>query len=115
MGKHDKSEGKFIWAKPEEAEVEKISYDPPSDEWYKSRIEELKAENARLRDELHEMRMTIGSYELVIDNQDEVHNGCIAEHQNLLDEKDEEIAVLKGEINMLKEAVVKGALREVLA
>ena len=110
MGKHDKTN--FEWAKPEEVEV--ISCDVNPEEWYKSRIAELKAENARLRKEQHEMRMSIGNYELVVDHQDEIHNGCVAEYKDLLDEKDEEIAVLKGEIKMLKEAVVKGALREVL-
>ena len=102
MGKHDKNETKFTW-------------EPPRDDYYKAEILKLQSENARLRDELHKTQMSIGNYELVIDHQDEVHSGCVAEYKDLLDEKDEEIAVLKGEIKMLKEAVVKGALREVLA
>ena len=112
MGKHDKTESTFAWTDPT---VEKISYEPPTDEWYRSRIAELKAENARLRDELHEMQRSVGNYELAIDHQDEVHNGCIAEYEQLIEEKDGEIDTLKVQIKMLKEAVVKGALREVLA
>ena len=111
MGKHDKTS--FKWAKPEELEV--ISCDVNPEEWYKSRIEELKAENARLRDELHKVQMSVGNYELVIDHQDEMHTGIISEYKEELAEKDDEIEILKGEIKMLKEAVVKGALREVLA
>ena len=111
MGKHDKTN--FKWSKPEEVEVISCAVNP--EEFYKSRIAELKAENARLRKEQHEMRMSIGNYELVIDHQDEIHNGCVAEYQEMLEEKDGEIATLKMKIEMLKEAVVKGALREVLA
>ena len=111
MGKHDKTN--FKWSKPEDVEV--ISCDVNPEEWYKSRIAELKAENARLREQLHEVQMSVGNYELVIDHQDEVHNGCVAEYQEMLEEKDGEIATLKMKIEMLKEAVVKGALREVLA
>lgn len=111
MGKHDKTS--FKWARPEETEV--ISCDVNPEEFYKSRIAELKAENARLRDELHKVQMSVGNYELVIDHQDEMHTGIISEYKEELAEKDDEIEILKGEIKMLKEAVVKGALREVLA
>lgn len=102
MGKHDKNETKFTW-------------EPPKDDYYKAEIVKLQAENARLRDELHKTQMSIGNYELAIDHQDEVHDGIVAEYQEMLDEKDGEIAALKMQIEMLKEAVVKGALREVLA
>ena len=111
MGKHDKTN--FEWTKPEDVEV--VSCDVNPEEWYKSRIAELKAENARLRKEQHEMMMSIGNYEQVIDHQDEMHTGCIEEYHSMLDEKDGEIAALKMQIEMLKEAVVKGAIREVLA
>ena len=111
MGKHDKTN--FKWAKPEEVEV--ISCDVNPEEWYKSRIAELKAENARLREQLHEVQMSVGNYELVIDHQDEMHSGIVGEYKEIIEEKDGEIATLKMKIEMLKEAVVKGALREVLA
>lgn len=105
MGKHDKHE---------EQKVE-FKWDVPKDEWYKARITELKAENARLREELTEKERSIGAYEQTVDYQDEMHTGVLNEYKQLLDEKDDEIAVLQGQIKMLKEAVVKGALREVLA
>ena len=105
MGKHDKHE---------EQKVE-FKWDVPKDEWYKARITELKAENARLREELTEKERSIGAYEQTVDYQDEMHTGVLNEYKQLLDEKDDEIAVLQGQIKMLKEAVVNGALREVLA
>ena len=111
MGKHDKTN--FKWTMPEEVEV--ISCDVNPEEFYRSRIAELKAENARLRKEQHEMMMSIGNYELAIDHQDEMHDGIVAEYQGIIEEKDGEIAALKMQIEMLKEAVVKGAIREVLA
>ena len=104
MGKHDKHEEKVVF-----------TWDAPEDEWYKERITELKAENARLREELNEKNRCIGVYELTVDHQDEMHNGTVAELKDLLDEKDDEIAALNMQIKMLKEAVVNGALREVLA
>ena len=105
MGKHDKHE---------EQKVE-FKWDVPKDEWYKARITELKAENARLREELTEKERSIGAYEQTVDYQDEMHTGVLNEYKQLLAEKDDEIAVLQGQIKMLKEAVVNGALREVLA
>ena len=105
MGKHDKHE---------EQKVE-FKWDVPKDEWYKARITELKAENARLREELTEKERSIGAYEQTVDYQDEMHTGVLNEYKQLLDEKDDEIAVLQGQIKMLKEAVVNGALREGLA
>lgn len=104
MGKHDKHEEQVVF-----------KWDVPKDEWYKARITELKAENARLREELTEKERSIGTYEQTVDYQDEMHTGVLNEYKQLLDEKDDEIAVLQGQIKMLKEAVVNGALREVLA
>lgn len=104
MGKHDKHEEKVVF-----------KWEPPKDEWYKARITELKTENARLRAELDEKERSIGAYEQTVDYQDEMHTGVLNEYKQMLDEKDDEIAALNMQINMLKEAVVNGALREVLA
>lgn len=112
MGKHDKQDPGFTWARPEEVDV--ISAEVSKDDYYKAEIKKLQAENARLRENLHKAQCSIGNYELAIDHQDEMHTGCIEEYHSMLDEKDREIAALKMQINMLKEAVVKGALREVL-
>ena len=105
MGKHDKQE---------EQKVE-FKWDVPKDEWYKARITELKAENERLRDELNEKSRHIALYEQTVDYQDEMHTGVLNEYKQMLDEKDDEIAVLQGKISMLEKAIVNGALREVLA
>lgn len=102
MGKHDKQETVFKW-------------EPPKDDYYKAEIKRLQLENERLRTELTAMRQSVGNYELVIDHQDEIHSGIVGEYQEIIEEKDGEIAALKMQIEMLKEAVVKGALREVLA
>ena len=102
MGKHDKQETNFTWQ-------------PMPDDFYKARIKSLESENLKLHEKIAEYEKAAGINELAMDHQDEVHNGIVAEFEELLDEKDEEIAVLKGQIKMLKEAVVKGALREVLA
>ena len=104
MGKHDKQEEQVVF-----------KWDVPKDEWYKARITELKAENERLRNELTEKERSIGAYEQTVDYQDEMHTGVLNEYKQMLDEKDDEIAALNMQINMLKEAVVNGALREVLA
>ena len=114
MGKHDKQDARFEWVRPEVVEA-RISYEPPKDEFYKAEIAKLQAENARLREQLHEVQMSVGNYELVIDHQDEMHSGIVGEYKEIIEEKDGEIATLKMKIEMLKEAVVKGALREVLA
>ena len=104
MGKHDKHEEKVVF-----------KWEPPKDEWYKARITELKEENARLRDELNEKSRHIALYEQTVDYQDEMHTGVLNEYKQVLDEKDDEIAVLQGKISMLEKAIVNGALREVLA
>ena len=105
MGKHDKKEEQ----KPE------FKWEPPKDEWYKARITELKAENARLRAELNKKDEHITVFEKTVDFQDERYTDCCNEYRQILKEKDDEIAALNMQINMLKEAVVNGALREVLA
>lgn len=102
MGKHDKGETEFRW-------------EPPKDDFYRARIKTLERENLALHKKVEELRSGLGTYELVVDHLDEIHNGIVNEYQELLEEKDGEIAALKVQINMLKEAVVKGALREVLA
>ena len=107
MGKHDKKEVK--------QEAVNFSWDPMPDEFYKARIKTLEKENLKLSEKLTEKEKSIGVYEAVIDHQEVVQNGISSEYEDLLNEKDEEIAALKLEIKMLKEAVVKGALREVLA
>ena len=104
MGKHDKKEQQTVFR-----------WEPPKDEWYKARISTLEKENDRLRQDLDEREKCIGVYELTVDHQDEIHSGIIAEYKDLLDEKDDEIEVLKGRIKMLEAAIGKGALREVLA
>lgn len=104
MGKHDKQEEQVVF-----------KWDVPKDDFYKARINALERENERLKKDLADREQCIGIYELAVDHQDEVSSGIIAEYKDLLDEKDDEIAVLQGKIKMLKEAVVNGALREVLA
>ena len=105
MGKHYKKE--------EQTTV--FSWDPMPDEFYKARIKTLEQENLKLREKLTEVEKSIGVYEAAMDHQEVVQNGINAEYEDLLSEKDDEIEVLKGQITMLKEAIVKGALREVLA
>ena len=68
-----------------------FTWQPMPDEFYKARISTLEKENARLREELTEKGRSIGVYEAAIDH------------------------LLKGKIKMLEAAIVKGALREVLA
>lgn len=102
MGKHDKHETEFKW-------------DVPKDDFYKARLTELKNENARLRTELNKKDEHITVFEKTVDYQDERYTDCCNEYRQILKEKDDEIAVLQGQIKMLKEAVVNGALREVLA
>ena len=105
MGKHDKKEEQKV----------KYNWEPPKDEWYKARITALKEENERLRAELNKKDEHITVFEKTVDFQDERYTDCCNEYRQILKEKDDEIAVLQGKINMLKEAVVNGALREVLA
>ena len=110
MGKHDKKKPEGT-INPET----RFSWQSMPDEFYKARISTLEKENARLREELTEKGRSIGVYEAAIDHQEVVQNGINAEYKELLEEKDDEIEVLKGKIKMLEAAIVKGALREVLA
>lgn len=102
MGKHDKQEETYA------AGINSM-------EWYIERNHTLAKENVALKDKITELEREIGRLEQIVDNDERIHNGTVAEYHELLDEKDEEIIALNGEIKMLKEAVVKGALREVLA
>lgn len=58
MGKHDKTE--FRWTAPT-VEPEKISYDPPKDEYYRARITTLEKENRKLREELEKRASWYGT------------------------------------------------------
>lgn len=58
MGKHDKTE--FRWATPA-VEPEKISYDPPKDDFYKARINALEKENRKLREQLEKRAVWYGA------------------------------------------------------
>ena len=95
MGKHDKPN--FKWEKPEGpgVAVEKISYDPPKNEWYEARIRTLEKENADLNRELEAMKKNV----------DRLY-GAIAEMNETTAELDAENAKLKA-------ALVRAALREV--
>lgn len=101
MGKHDAKETQFRW-------------EPPKDDFYKARIKSLERENEKLREDLDNAQRGIGIYELTVDHMDEIHAGVLGEYKQLLDEKEDEIEILKGKIKMLEAAIVKGALREVL-
>ena len=100
MGKHDKVT---------------FSWEPPKDEFYKARINTLERENLKLNQRIAELETKIGNYELVVEQQEVISSGITSEYEDLLEEKNDEIEVLQGQIKMLKEAIVKGALREVLA
>lgn len=102
MGKHDKQEETYA------AGIDSM-------EWYIERNHTLAKENVALKDKITELEREIGRLEMVIDNDEHIHKGIIRESEEFLKEKDDEIAVLQGQIKMLKEAVVNGALREVLA
>ena len=102
MAKHDKQETEFKW-------------EVPKDDFYKARIKVLERENELLKKNLADRETCIGMYELTVDHQDEMHNGVVAEYKAELAEKEDEIIILKGKIEMLEKAIVNGALREVLA
>lgn len=80
MGKHDKTE--FRWTAPA-VEPEKISYDPPKDEYYKARITTLEKENRKLREELDNRAKWYGTGKDVFDEKlTELHK----ENERLADE-----------------------------
>lgn len=94
MGKHDmKNEVKFSW-------------EPMPDDFYKARITTLEKENLALREKIIELEKSVGTYELVVDNTDEMHTNVVCELQDT-------IMDLQEQIYDLKEALVRAALREV--
>ena len=101
MGKHDGAI-EFKW-------------EPMPDEYYKARISTLEKENLALHKKIEELEKNIGIAEMAMEHQETVCDGISNELNEIIDQKNDEIEVLKGQIKMLKEAIVKGALREVLA
>lgn len=106
---------KFTWDKDGVVQKEVISYDPPKDDFYKARISTLEKENMKLYERIGKLEKSIGIAEVAMEHQETVCDGISNELNEIIKEKDDEIEVLKGEIKMLEAAIVKGALREVLA
>ena len=104
MGKHDK-EATFKWGRPE-VEAVKITYEPPRDDFYKARISTLERENYELRQRVRQLEIEVGRAEQIIDHDEEITNGLIAEYKD-------EINDLRLQNEELKEALVRAALREV--
>ena len=104
MGKHEKQTN-FKWGRPE-VEAVKISYDPPKDDFYKARISALARENYELRETISKLEIEAGRLEQIIDHDEEITNGLIAEYKDEIDD-------LKLQNEELKEALVRAALREV--
>ena len=104
MGKHDK-ETNFKWEKPE-VEAVRISFDPPKDDFYKARISTLERENYELRQRVRQLEIEVGRMEQIVDHDEEITNGLIAEYKDEIDD-------LKLQNEELKEALVRAALREV--
>lgn len=94
--------------------IEVITAEADGIEYYKERNHTLLKENQALRNMVDMLEKKIDSLNKDIDTFRDKRSYEIEEYQNLLEEKGGEIAALKMQINMLKEAVVKGALREVL-
>lgn len=91
MGKHDKQD-----------ELREIIIDstmPPKD-WYKERIRILEAEVKKLRADL-------AAAEQYTEHQAEIKEGMATEFEELMAEKDAEIAKLKDVIATLKESIVR--------
>ena len=101
MGKHDGAI-EFKW-------------EPMPDEYYKARINTLERENLALHKKIEELEKSIGIAEIAMEHQETISDGISNELNEIIKEKDDEIEVLKGKIKMLEAAIVKGALREVLA
>lgn len=93
MGKHDKPTT-FQWETPE---VKVYRYEPPKDEFYKARITTLEKENRELSKEVEALE----------------HNEL--KLQGVIGEYKDEIDALKIKVKMLEDAVLKAALREVIA
>ena len=104
----------FRWESPEE-QIKVISYDPPKDDFYRARINTLERENLALHKKIEELEKSIGIAEIAMEHQETISDGISNELNEIINEKDDEIEVLKGKIKMLEAAIVKGALREVLA
>ena len=101
MGKHDMKEPKGT-INPET----RFSWEPMPDDFYKARITTLEKENLALREKIGELEKSVGTYELVVDNTDEMHTNVVCELQDT-------IMDLQEQIYDLKEALVRAALREV--
>lgn len=101
MGKHEAKETVFKW-------------EPRYDDFYKERINTLEKENQRLKERISLLEQAAGNAKLAMEHQEMVSVGISNELNMTIEEKEEEITTLKGQIKMLKEAVVKGALREVM-
>lgn len=101
MGKQEAKETVFKW-------------EPRYDDFYKERINTLEKENQRLKEKISLLEQAAGNAKLAMEHQEMVSVGISNELNMTIEEKEDEIATLKGQIKMLKEAVVKGALREVL-
>lgn len=104
----------FRWGSPEE-QIKVISFDPPKDDFYKARISTLEKENLKLNERINELEKSIGIAEMAMEHQETVCDGISNELNEIINEKDDEIEVLKERIKILEAAIVKGALREVLA
>ena len=94
--------------------IEVITAEADGIEYYKERNHTLLKENQALRNMVDMLEKKIDSLNKDIDVIKDVRSLEIECEKKKLAEKDGEIASLKMQINMLKEAVVKGALREVL-
>lgn len=96
MGKHDRAT--FNW-QPPAVEPEKISYDPPKDDFYKARISTLEKENLQLRAELEKRANWYGMGKDAFDAR---QKELVEENQRLTEEN------IK-----LREALIREAIREV--
>ena len=78
---------------------ERISYDPPRDEFYKARISALEKENLKLRAEIEKRANWYGMGKDAYD----------AKHQELV----EELETLREENLRLRDALIREAIRDV--
>lgn len=94
--------------------IEVIAAEADGIEYYKERNHTLLKENQALRNMVDMLEKKIDSLNKDIDVIKNLRSLEIECEKKKLAERDGEIDALKMQINMLKEAVVKGALREVL-
>ena len=121
MPKHAKEDkpSKFAWAKVDPVEekylaeefAEKlktltISYDPPSDEFYKERIKTLEKRVAELEAELNEAKRDAAAMTSLYEHGAESLSRNEARSDEIIAKKNEEI-------QMAKEAIYLAAMREV--